>query len=363
MPNVALLGAYGDSSGSSLSYRNKVINGNMAISQRQTAATGDGQYSLDRWLLIKANDATESVSQNTDAPVGFSHSLRNTISVGDATIGATQFSGIYHPIEGYDILDLCYGTSSAKTITLSFWVKATVPGVYTGNLANSDSSRLCPFNWTINSANTWEFKSVTIPGCTDGTWLTTTGLGMRVRFYPAIGSSYLGGTDRTWNNGTFFGSGSPVNGIASNGNIFAITGVQVEQGASPTPFEYLPFREQIIRCQRYYEKSYNIDVAPGTNTNVGIMYQLGATDAANNIGLNLCFKVQKRVTPIAFVAFTQAGGDGWQYGRSGASGTIATASLNTSFLGAWGGLVYGTVGAAWVAAWINGHWVVSAEIS
>ena len=363
MANTAQLGAYGDLSGSGLMFRNKVVNGNMAIYQRQAPATSDTKYSLDRWLLIKTNDATESVAQSTDAPSGFAYSLRNTVSIGDATIGSTQFSGFNQPIEGYNIADLAFGTSSAKPVAVSFWIRSSVTGIYTANIANADSTRICPFNFTINTANTWEYKTVTLPGCTDGTWNTTTAVGLFFRVYSAIGSSYLGGTAGVWNSSAYYGSGTPVNAIASNGNIIAITGVQVESGSAPTPFEHLPFATQVILCQRYYEKTYNIDVAPGSNTNIGGLYQLGSSDSANNIGLNLAFKVIKRATPSAFLAYTITGADGWQYGRSGASATIPTASLTTSFLGASGGLVYGGVGAAWVPAWIAGHWVVSADFN
>jgi hypothetical protein len=365
MPATPLLGSYGDNSGSGLNFRNKIINGGMSLFQRQTAATVTTSYSVDRWLFIKINDATESVSQNTDAPSGFSHSLRQTISIGDTSIGSGQYSGLVQPIEGYNIVDLAFGTSAAKSVTLSFWVRSSVPGVYTGNIGNSDGTRLCPFNYTINNANTWEYKTTTLPGCTDGVWNITNGVGLYLRFYSALGSSLLGGTAGVWNSSAFFGSGSPVNGIASNGNIFAITGVQLESGTSPSPFEVVSYSNLIAQCQRYYEKSYNIDVAPLTNTPVGVLYQLGASDSVNNIGLNICFKVPKRITPtgVNFAAYTQAGGDGWQYGRSGASGTITNALLNLVYLGASGGLVYGSVGAAWVPAWVSGHWVVSTELT
>jgi len=333
----------------------------MSIYQRQFAATTNGSYSLDRWFLAKTNGASESVGQNTDAPVGFSYSLRNTISVGDASIGATEYSGISQRIEGYNIRDLGFGTANARSVTVQFWVKSTVPGSYTGNIGNENATRLCPFSYTINNANTWEFKTITLPGCPDGTWNTTNGVGLAVFFYGALGSSFLGGTSGVWNSAGQYGSGTPVNGIGSNGNIFAITGVQLEAGPAPSSFEYLPFHIQLFQCQRYYEKSYNYEVVPGTATDFGITYLVGSSDAGGAIGPTIFFKNIKRTTPSAFGAYTRTGLDGWLYGRNGATGTIPTASLNTGLLGASGGLVYGNVGANWVVAWINGHWVASSE--
>jgi hypothetical protein len=162
--------------------RNRIINGDMRVDQRATAVTTNATYSVDRWQLQKSNDATESVAQNTDAPTGFSNSLRNTISVGDASIGAAQFSGVQQRIEGYNISDLGFGTASAKTITVSFWVKATQAGTYSVVLNNGGTSRICWKSFTINSSDTWEYKTLTFTGDTSGTWLTTNGSGIILYF-------------------------------------------------------------------------------------------------------------------------------------------------------------------------------------
>jgi len=262
--------------------KNRIINGAMAIFQRGTAATTDLTYSVDRWKLVKSNDASESVSQNTDAPTGFSYSLRNTISTGDATIGAAQYSGFEQSIEGYNVADLAWGTANAKTVTLSFWVRSSVIGTYTGNLRNSNDTRINPFNFTINVANTWEQKTITITGDTGGTWQTTTSTGIIFAVYAALGSSYTGGTSGTWGTTPAFGCGSPVNGIASNGNIFAISGVQLEVGSTATPFERRLYGQELINCQRYFNL---IDSALGVNT--------GTT----SLQLVVNFPVQMRAAP------------------------------------------------------------------
>ena len=253
MTNAATLGSFGDVGGSPLVFRNKIINGDMIIYQRQAAATANGSHSADRWQLTKSNGATESVAPNIDAPTGFRASLRNTISVGDASIGATEYSGLYQAIEGVNTIDLAWGTSSAKSVTLSFWVRSSVIGQYTANLRNRDDTRICPFNFTINVANTWEHQKITLPGCPDGTWNAgTTSTSIIVQIYAALGSSFLGGTAGVWNSTAKYGSGTPVNAIASNGNIFAITGVQLEAGTCATPFERLLYSQTYSLCQRYY---------------------------------------------------------------------------------------------------------------
>ena len=145
------------------------------------------------------------------------------------------------------------GTSAARPINISFWVRSSVIGQYTGNVRNNDDTRICPFNYSISAANTWEFKTVTIPGCPDGTWLTNNDIGLRLQLYVAMGSTYLGGVDGAWNSTTKYGSGTPVNGLNANGNIFAITGVQLEAGPTATPFERRPYSVELGMCEHYYQ--------------------------------------------------------------------------------------------------------------
>jgi len=274
------------SGSSNVTFRNRIINGAMVINQRNTAVSTSDTYTVDRWQFVKSNDATESAAQNTDAPAGFTYSLRDTISVGDASIAATQFSGFKQPIEGYNIADFGFGTANAQSVTVSFWVRSSVTGQYTGNIANSGYTRMCPFNFTINTANTWEQKTNTFPGDTTGTWNTTTGIGINLQIYSALGSTYASGTANTWgSSGSNFGCGSPVNGIASNGNIFAIAGVQLEAGTTASPFEYRQYGTELALCQRYYEV---------VNATLGAYVDNGAVD---NVRFYIAFKVTKRANP------------------------------------------------------------------
>jgi hypothetical protein len=284
--------------------KNRIINGAMVIFQRGVAATTNQSYSVDRWKLNKENDATESVSQNTDAPTGFSYSLRNTISTGDATIGATQFSGLEQLIEGYNIADLGWGTANAKTVTLSFWVRSSVTGTYTGNLRNDGATRINPFNFTISVANTWEQKTITITGDTGGTWLTTNGTGIILTVYAALGSGYTGGTAGTWGTAPAYGCGSPVNGIASNGNIFAITGVQLEQNTSATPFERRLYNQELANCQRYYWK--------WVATSAGTYFYTGVSSSATDIYGPVKLPVTMRTSPTLTTSGTASDYGGYQ---------------------------------------------------
>ena len=283
------------SGSNNVTFRNKIINGAMVVNQRNTAVSTSDTYTVDRWQFVKSNDATESAAQNTDAPAGFTYSLRDTISVGDASIAATQFSGFKQPIEGYNIADFGFGTANAQSVTVSFWVRSSVTGQYTGNIANSGYTRMCPFNFTINTANTWEQKTNTFPGDTTGTWNTTTGIGINLQIYSALGSTYASGTANTWgSSGSNFGCGSPVNGIASNGNIFAIACVQLEAGTTASPFEYRQYGTELFLCQRYYSTVYvamdaagNAFGAQGVTFPATMRTQPSWTIISNNVTSNI----------------------------------------------------------------------------
>jgi len=283
-------GSYG--TGGFVGMKNRIINGAMTIFQRGTAATADGVYSVDRFKFVKTNDATESVSQNADAPAGFSNSLRNTVATGDASIAAGQYSGFEQVIEGYNIADLTWGTASAAPVTLSFWVRSSVTGQYTGNLRNSSSTRICPFNFTINAANTWEYKTVTVPGCPDGTWGIVNGVGITVSIYSALGTSLTGGTDGAWNSTSKYGSGTPVNGIASNGNIFAITGVQLEKGSTATSFDFRPYGTELALCQRYCQM-----IGAGEANGNYLRYMYGECAGTTYMAGNVNLFAKMRITP------------------------------------------------------------------
>jgi hypothetical protein len=244
-------------SGGAFSFKNRIINGDMRIDQRNAGAavtinTSASTYTLDRWAgLGQSTDGVFTVDQVTDAPTGFTNSAKITVTTADASIGATQVYRFTQFIEGFNCADLGFGSASAKTVTLSFWVRSSLTGTFGGHLANSGFSRAYPFTYSISSANTWEQKTVTIAGDTTGTWLTTNGVGIAVSFIIGMGSTFTG-TANAWNAGLYFAPTGGTNIISTlNADIY-ITGVQLEVGSVATPFERRPYGTELALCQRYY---------------------------------------------------------------------------------------------------------------
>jgi len=294
--------------------KNRIINGAMVIDQRNagasvTPANGADTYTTDRWGYYVNQASKITAQQSTTAPVGFNYSLKTTSSSA-YTIGAGDLFLLSQQIEGYNVADLGFGTANAKTFTLSFWVYSSLTGTFGGSFMNSAQSRSYPFTYTISSANTWEQKTITIAGDTTGTWLTTNGRGLGVFFQIGIGSSFVG-TAGSWANATYFGATGATNLVATNGATFYITGVQLEQNTSATPFERRLYGQELANCQRYYEKTYNTDVAPATVTGIGAISTVAYGAYSNRPFLGIQFKVSKRANPTVTL-----------YSTSGVSGKI-----------------------------------------
>ena len=259
--------------------KNRIINGAMVIDQRNAGASvtpTNGQYTLDRYLSVLSQASKFSVQQNAAAvtpPTGFTNYLGVT-SLSSYAVLAGDFFQIVQAIEGYNISDLAWGTANAKTVTLSFWVRSSLTGTFAGAFNNASNNRSYVFNYTISSANTWEQKTITVAGDTTGTWGTTNGIGINVRFSLGGGSTYQT-TAGAWTAGDYFTSSSATSVVGTNGATFYITGVQLEQNTSATPFERRLFGTEMALCQRYYENR----VLPGGN--VFAMGYASATNAAN----------------------------------------------------------------------------------
>jgi hypothetical protein len=207
-------------------------------------------YTVDRFGAFEDTDGGMTAQQSSQAPEGFTKSLLFTTTSADASLGATQSCVVVQRIEGNNTADLGWGTALAKTVTLSFWVRSSLTGTFSGSLMNSAADRSYPFTYTISSANTWEQKSVTVSGDTSGTWLTDNGIGIRVHFSLGSGSSYSG-TAGAWAAGLFFGATGATSVIGTNGATFYITGVQLEKGSTATSFDYRPYGTELQLCQRY----------------------------------------------------------------------------------------------------------------
>jgi len=238
--------------------KNRIINGAMVIDQRKTGAsvtpTGNG-YTLDRWQVVISQSSKFSVQQNAGSitpPIGFNNYLGIT-SLSAYTVGSTDYFGLRQQIEGFNVADLGWGTSNAKTFTISAWVYSSLTGTFGGAFENDDNNRSYPFTYTISSANTWTQISVTIAGDTTGTWLKTNGSGGKVYFSIGMGSTYSG-TAGAWSAADYRSATGATSVVGTNGATFYITGVQLEVGSSATGFEYRQYTTELQLCQRYYIK-------------------------------------------------------------------------------------------------------------
>jgi hypothetical protein len=233
--------------------KNKIINGNMVIDQRNAGAsvTTNGAFPVDRFLQLMSGGGVLTSQRSTTAPAGFSNGIYTTVSTADASIASTDYYLLRHVIEGLNVSDLNWGTAAASAVTLSFKVRSSVTGTFSGSLTNSAEDRCYPFTYSISIANTWTNISVTIPGDTSGTWLTTNGVGIRVNFDLGTGSTRLG-TANTWGSSAYFGATGSIQLISTLNATFYITGVQLEVGETATEFEHRPYGTELQLCQRYY---------------------------------------------------------------------------------------------------------------
>ena len=240
----------GVSSSGLYGFKNRLINGAMLIAQRGTTATSTNLwYPADRFRLAVSNSSKVNLSQSTTAPAGFVNSILAT-SLAATTVGSTDAYEISQQIEGYNIADLGWGTASAKTVTLSFWVRSSLTGTFGGVFENSGNTRAYPFSYTISAANTWEQKTITVAGDTSGTWLTDNSRGIIIRWSLGMGSSLIT-TANAWVAGDYQSVTGETKLVATNGATWYITGTQLEVGSTATSFDYRPYGTELALCQRY----------------------------------------------------------------------------------------------------------------
>ena len=252
-----------------MGFRNRIINGDMRIDQRNAGAsvgTGSGStvYTVDRWQAQYEATNKFTVQQSTVAPAGFVNSLLVTSSSA-YTPTSTQWFAVAQSIEGVNIADLGWGSAGAQSITVSFWVRSSLTGTFGGSVTNASWGRSYPFSYTISAANTWEQKTVTIAGDTTGTWNTNTSTGLTLRFSLGTGSS-ISNTAGSWYGSQVFAPTGATSVVGTNGATFYITGVQLEAGTVASPFERRDYGRELIMCQRYYEL---IDAFMGYSTSAG----------------------------------------------------------------------------------------------
>ena len=306
-------------------YRNIIINGDMSIAQRGTSQSSlsTGFNTVDRFEILKSADSAFTESQSTDVPTGqgFANSWKIECTTADASLNATDYLLRRQPIEAQNLQYLKFGTASAESITLSFWIKSSKTGTYIISLRNNDNDRLINQSYTISSANTWEKKTLTFAGDTSYGFNNDNGEGLRVQFQLLAGSNYSSGTlQTTW--GTYAHTNSAVgqvNFADSTSNNLYITGVQLEAGTSASDFEFLPHDINLQRCQRYY---YRIN-PNGSSGSIGS----AAFYSSSSVFTMLEFPTSMRTSPSLE---TVTGTDYYNVNRDSDNDPFNDFSLNTS---------------------------------
>jgi hypothetical protein len=280
--------------------RNRIINGAMVIDQRNAGASvtvnGNSPFITDRFRCDDATDGAYTAQQVSTAPDGFTNSVQVTVTSADTSLSASQYALFYHSIEGNNVADLGWGTSAAKTITLSFWVRSSLTGTFSGSLENNANNRSYIFTYAINAANTWEQKTITIVGDTSGTWEKGTAVGIRINWSLGVGSDFLG-TAGAWGN-RFFGATGSVSLIGTNSATWNITGVQLEVGSTATSFDYRPYGTELALCQRYFYQ------ATGASGNGYEGFATGTADASTSADVIAQLPVTMRAIPTTSFAGT-----------------------------------------------------------
>ena len=250
-------------------FRNLIINGSMDIAQRATSAsslTSTSYPTVDRFQFQVGSAGTWSVEQSSTVPTGqgFAKSTKIDCTTADASLGASDYVIFGQNIEGQNLQYLKKGTSSAESLTCSFWVRSNKTGTYICEISDNDNTRQISKSYTINSADTWEKKTLTFVGDTTGTLDNDNATSLQLFFWLAAGSTFSGGSSlkTSWGSTTNERVVGQVNFADSTSNEWYITGVQLEAGTTASDFEFLPFDVNEQRCLRYYQepnKGYRMD--------------------------------------------------------------------------------------------------------
>jgi hypothetical protein len=273
--NTATINSMTPTADSLQGFRNRIINGDCRIDQRNAGASvtpTNGQYGVDRWQAYLTQASKFSMQQSSTAPAGFKNSLLVTSLSAYSVVSGDLFN-VLQFIEGFNVADLDWGTANAKTVTLSFWVRSSLTGTFGGVLRNTGGgTRSYPFSYTIAVADTWEQKTITVPGDTTGSWNTTNGQGIGVVFDLGVGATFEG-TAGAWANSNLYGTTGATSVVGTNAATWFITGVQLEVGSVATPFERRPYGTELALCQRYYWQ-----IGSGASKVLGLGFYYGASE-------------------------------------------------------------------------------------
>jgi hypothetical protein len=286
-----LLGTYAQYTG----FKNRIINGAMVIDQRNAGASvtpASSQYLVDRWQANNTVGSKFTYQQNYGSvtpPAGFSKYLGAFVASA-YSVGTSDLFQLQQNIEGFNCADLAWGTASAATVTLSFWVRSSLTGTFGGYL---NGGQCYPFSYTINSANTWEQKTITIAGSTSGSWPTDNTTGIQLYFSLGAGASATASAGAWTTAGNKTASGC-VNVVGTASATFYITGVQLEKGSTATSFDYRPYGQELLLAQRYFEKE-TCPVAVNARNASSVFQSDGRCP--------LTFKTSKRANPTSTVTY------------------------------------------------------------
>lgn len=253
--------------------RNPIINGNMEVWQRGTtfAPATDTGYVTDRWAWRGTGAGVATINRSTNVPtvaqagVLFNYSLEVDVTTALGAPGTTEIYALDHRIEGYN-----WRHFAQRQLTLSFWVQSPKSGVHSVGMQNGGADRALVLKYVITTANTWEYKTLTVPASpSTGTWDYTNGIGVAIHFNLATGSNFTSAFPDTWNADARFSSVDQVNVMDNTANFFRITGIKLELGSIATPIQYVPFEEELQRCMRYFQKSFDYATAPAQNAGLG----------------------------------------------------------------------------------------------
>jgi len=320
------------SGSNNVTFRNRLINGNMVIDQRNAGASVNVVseiFTLDRWAFAVTQTGKLTCQQNAAAvtpPTGFKNYLGITSVTSYSALTSDLFA-LKQVIEGFNTADLGFGAAGASTVTLSFWVRSSLTGTFGASLVNSAFNRSFVFSYTINAANTWEYKTVTVAGDTSGTWVgATNGIGLRIYFNLGCGSTYVG-TANTWSDGGFVAPSGTTSVVGTNGATFYITGVQLEAGTTASPFEYRQYGTELQLCQRYFQKA-----ADGTSNNASYI-AIATTESTTALFGMISFQVPMRTAPsLALTATSFRANMGTVNANSTTALTLnQTSTLSTRF--------------------------------
>ena len=320
---------------------NRIINGDMRIDQRNAGASvatssGSSVFTVDRWTAGYTQTSKFTAQQNAGSvtpPASFTNYLGATSSSAYSVLTGDAF-WLNQRVEGLNVADLGWGTANAQTVTVSFWVRSSLTGTFGGSVFNSaPANRSYPFTYTISAANTWELKTITIPGDTTGTWLTTTGTGLQINFALGAGSTFSG-TAGAWAGSAFYTATGATSVVGTSGATFYITGVQLEAGTVASPFERRDYGRELLMAQRYYTRFFG-DGAGQSGIATG--FQTSTTAAVFNLQLPAQMRSEPTATAASLTSSDQVSFDtpatlsSVNASQQSANVSFATAAVGVAF--------------------------------